>query len=514
MPDEKNGAQSTSEELVNAGKTGANAVSKGRRIAAASEKAAAGNIAGAAVEILKDEDFRHFLICAISVLLLITVMVMYIFPMAIYEGIQSVVAEAKEAYWSVYYSGEGGNVIKAAWSFTTTLFSGLWNSLTNALTAYTDGGSQFYTDIDGEIIGTADAPGDSVYIKLQATKEKYRIRRETIKEAIETQGHNAVYNKAYADFCSQYEPDRDIFNGFIWDESGCTKEFSDLLGLKLIELYDIVNDNDFEQTRLSDYLQWLGYDNGSPNVNNIQIFDTVVPVKGWQGTYMPQYLVDEAKQIAEKKGEEAKNQTAKSRKNGSEQNKAYHEAYTDAYSGYTDTHGASAMDMMIKAYVSPAMTSTYQTAYRKLNEYSGRFEMEDYLSNTELQEGIEKYSDEEEGYVNTSTYESTNYRYTYHSKGSYNEYYYDNAKQVYYTQQYGQRMPLYWSTAGYTYLPFTTEYISILVYQRYEIVTYTAYITVIPRTTDAIMNTAGILKGSRFDEYTEYLNGGQYRDDE
>lgn len=480
---------STYDELKQSAQSAQKAVHTGKAVVSAAKKAASGRIAGAAAEVLKDENLRTVAAALVMLLVLVLVFVMYIFPMAVYEGIETVIAVAGDAFSAEYYAGNGGNLLKAVWSFTDTFFSGIWNTLKSAASGYADGGS-FYSDVDGDVVNIADAPGDSTYEKVQATKEKYRARRDTILDSIKHQGTAAASARAYEEFCSVYDAERDEFNGFTWDVSGCHRELSDLQALKLMSLYAVMNDNDFAQTHLSDYLQWLGYSGGAPET--MDVFGTEILIPGWTGTFMPQYLTDEAKT----RSEEAAIAATREKSRFGVFKSAYKTAYRDEYAVYTRKFGAPALEMMVRAWVSPSMTCTCQTALRKLYRYSGTFTAEDYASSLELQRAAGQYSDPEEGIVVRRDYTETVCRYYRHEKGEYNPYYSDTAKQNWYASSHnGKRMPLRWQSTGYEILPFDQEYISLDIYERYKIVTYTGYICISPRSDDMILSLSGIISG-------------------
>ena len=492
--DERN---SIADELEHSVKSAART---GRTVAGAAAEAASGNIPGAVIRLLKDENVRKGIALLLAFIVFLTVIVLYIFPMAVYEGIQTVFSRASDEFSSALYAGEGGNLFKAVWSFARTLLSGIWDAARNAVSPYTDAGSSlpFYSDTDGDVVTGAEAPARAVYEKIKATEEKYDLRRDAVKDAIKTQASSAVYDRAYAMYSSSFDTERDVFNGFVWDESGCLKSLSDLQAIKLMALYATLTDNDFSATELADYLKWLGW-KGGENAMIIDVFGTAVAVPGWRGTFMPRYLTDEAASNAGEK--------AGSLGSGPADYQRFKKEYTDAfrtgYDEYTSLHGAPALDFLIRAYVSPSLTPVCQTAVRKLVQYSGTYRVEDYRSETGLQEAVEQYRDEEEGSVYEEFYTKTEYRAVFHWKGETNIWYSDSEKQNYYASVHGgKRMPALWQSTGTETLPFSEDFVDVRVYQKYKIVTYTAYIHISPRKTDELVAMCGLVSG-RPEEETE-----------
>lgn len=481
---------SIADELEQSAKSAART---GKTVAGAAAEAASGNIPGAAIRLLKDENVRKGIAIALAFIVFLTVIVLYIFPMAVYEGIQTVFSRASDEFASALYAGEGGNFFKAVWSFTRTLLSSIWDAARNAVSPYTDSGASlsFYSDTDGNIVTGAEAPAGSVYEKILATEEKYDLRRDAVKDAIKAQASSAVYEKAYAMYCASFDKDRDVFNGFVWDESGCLKSLSDLQAIKLMALYATLTDNDFSATQLADYLKWLGWKSGE-NAMIIDVFGTAVTVPGWKGTFMPRYLTDEAATNAAEKAGNGLHGPVGFQKF----KKEFTDAYRSEYDAYTSVHGASALDFLIKAYVSPSFTPTCQTAMRKLDRYSGTYTVEEYCQDAELQAVVNQYRDEEEGAVYEDFYSKTEYRTVFHLKGETNIWCSDAGKQNYYASVHGgKRMPAFWQSTGTETLPFSEDYVDLRVYQRYKIVTYTAYIQIAPRKTDELVDMCGLVSG-------------------
>lgn len=503
-------ADDISSEFVKAAEQAARAVQTGRNMAKAAGKAAAGNFAGAAADLLKDENTRRILLAALAFLLLITVMVSSVLPLSIFEGIQSGIEAARESFESTYYAGGGGNLLKALWSFASSLFSGWWS---NALASAEPG---FYSELDGLVISDSGAPGDSTYQKLEATKEKYELRRNQITEAVTNSGTAiaARDSLAYSLFCASFDPSRDVFAGCAWDLSGCLSEMSDLQALSLMVLNGIISGSSPSRIRMSDYVKWLGYEGPGRVIICIDVLGSTVSLPAWTGTYMPQYLADEAKASA-----------LNAESSGSD--------YRESLASWSDSYGAAAMDAMLKVRVEePVQAGEPEIAYRLKGSYDyGLYG--DYLSRTDICGLVERYGgsqdgrldvsspgynrrfETEEGYVDYSvsfvdrTVHDYSWMRVWVNAGDINEYYRDyTARQGWYRLNgYGSYWPKYWNRSGYVSIltdsPYTvTEtYVSVSVYEKYRIVPYVSFVSVTPRNIQGIIDLTGL---------TEHGPGGDY----
>ena len=98
----------TDEELVQGVKTGVRTGNTARNAVSAVRKAAAGNYAGAAINILKDDNLKTLIAFLLAISFLILFCVIFAVPMSVYEGLQAYVDRLTEQWKIDYYSGDSG----------------------------------------------------------------------------------------------------------------------------------------------------------------------------------------------------------------------------------------------------------------------------------------------------------------------------------------------------------------------------------------------------------------------
>ena len=166
------------DELAEGARTGARVAQQAaktvKHTAAAAGKAAAGNLVGAAAEIVKDESLRTIALLLTAVILFLLFCAVFLFPMALYEAAAKLAEE-----WKVeYYSGTDGRLI----SFLKATGTVIWNAIKGQSSG--DGDTDLATDADLAIV---DSEGDlnSVYSrKIQAAKDKVTARQKQVVDVI------------------------------------------------------------------------------------------------------------------------------------------------------------------------------------------------------------------------------------------------------------------------------------------------------------------------------------------
>ena len=374
-------SENTSQDIQNTARTAANTAKAVKTTAKAAGKAASGNYIGAAKDLLSDEHTRKVIIIAILVpamfLGYILFAALYVFPMAMYEALQELFANAKAEFWREFYSAEHSGVVaiaKGIGAFAQSLWNGLWDKITNRSDSeHANTQSEFGVATEQEDL-TA-----TLQSKIELTKEKYSTRIETIKEEIESQAANQLDRLSREAFERDYNSRRpdgyDKYDGASWNESGITTDLSDLQSIYYVALYSLLMDNDFAETRTVDYLKWLGWGkyhlfgwNEDKMVFNA--LGTEVSVPGWTGTYMLQYLTDEMLQNSDAEAQEAKKEapsqpgmmglgagssqdSGTGSSDGDEQplegrkaQIAYDEKFAEVSDEYKAKYGTSAIDLM------------------------------------------------------------------------------------------------------------------------------------------------------------------------
>ena len=208
---EKSTAQAASDDLRGAINMGKGAAHTAKTVSKAAAQAASGNVAGAAVSILKDpETMKNLLIIILlPIIFLATVMVVFLYalPTAIFESVVSFFAHVKEAWNTAKLSNEyGGGFLSTLIGATIQLsndlpdliggkIQGIWNSLKNVFADdegkdYEKNQTEAISDNGAELTITAQEASEKLAIvkKAVAINKKYDIRAQQIKVALDGDG--------------------------------------------------------------------------------------------------------------------------------------------------------------------------------------------------------------------------------------------------------------------------------------------------------------------------------------
>lgn len=391
------GTQKTAYAAKKAIQAGKNTVKAGKTIAKAGAKAAIGNLAGAAIDIVKDPTARRaaiaLILCILFFVSFLLITALYILPMMIYETVQHAANDANESFAQSYYStnesGIIGNLIgitKGTGRWILTWANTLKNIFTGNLSAVEQASDVFDYDTmvsnDSEIVSGEGTHVISLWNKMDQIKAKYEVRVNAIekaitekeadkKEEVESEGYTGktkdfILLQAYREFCETYDPDWDSLVSASWIPAYVEKELTSNQALEIAALYNVINDNDFDATQLSDFLKWLGYNAPQKgDTLHLKVMDDDTELTGWTGTFMPQYLVDEAKAKAKEAAEIAREKkvkeldklffriiefaTTEERQTNAIQ-KAYDKAYQKVIAKYEKEYGVSLTDLMIYCY--------------------------------------------------------------------------------------------------------------------------------------------------------------------
>lgn len=297
------------DELAEGARTGARVAQQAaktvKHTAAAAGKAAAGNLAGAAAEIVKDESLRTIALLLTAVILFLLFCAVFLFPMALYEAAAKLAEE-----WKVeYYSGTDGRLI----SFLKATGTVIWNAIKGQSSG--DGDTDLATDADLAIV---DSEGDlnSVYSrKIQAAKDKVTARQKQVVDVITRDAASGrigsiMYGRFTADYGSngnehdvRYVPGTDQIQSsvvHIYDGAqvvAMNRTIKDIEALQLLCLHTTQKSGDLANIRLSGFMKWLGY-NGADNRQLSFVLgenkEMLYSMKSWTGGFLPQYLEDEA----------------------------------------------------------------------------------------------------------------------------------------------------------------------------------------------------------------------------
>lgn len=314
---------------------GAAAAQTAKTLTKASAKAASGNFAGAAVDVVKNPESLKVFVAVILVFALFLVMIctlfLYALPTEMFEVITEFFAQIKNGFLEHLYSSEYGSIpasVVPAFLASTKdalvdLAQSAWSSFKNIFSSssYKDSSSTYAADSDKftsaadefQVTFVEDSQKETLWNKIDATKQKLQYRMEEAGEAIvkSRQIQDAVYNVWWNDddYVSS-EEDTDYGKKIIQCKyGGCTVNYyassiSDMNAARLLCIYTAMAEGSLQDMRLYDYLKWLGYAPGylfpSARRNSAVVsqngFSVSIPL--WKGTCIPQYMYEQ-KEIEE-----------------------------------------------------------------------------------------------------------------------------------------------------------------------------------------------------------------------
>lgn len=290
---------------------GRQAARTAKTVSKAAAQAATGNVAGAVTTVVKDPQTAKkvlFVILApILALILIIVMFLHALPTVIFETVCSYFEGVTEEWKEEVYSG--GNdafwsgilaSIKAGGTIVGGFSASIWDNLQGS-TSY-DGandaaqGAGGVSADDTELHVTQDeaAEMETLQNKMDAALEKVAAREQLIYDSImENQGRiSASVTSAYGT----------AYDEFYVNVSITTEGLTADAAVELLSLFTVQTNASLKELSMSDFLRWMGWYNSTNtstsyfNLSNI-LYD--VPIKAWNGTFLPQYLEEQRQQEIE-----------------------------------------------------------------------------------------------------------------------------------------------------------------------------------------------------------------------
>lgn len=318
--------------------TAGKAVQTGKDVAKAAKQAATGNYAGAAMTAANSEGIRKTMFVTFFVSLCITaiilIMVLYIIPMAVYEVVVQTFAEATDGFWRGFYSSTDPGwqgVVKGIIAGTGNWASSVLQGIKNVLLSLVGNDKVIYEALEKKenrrreitVVSDATSPSASLVDKMKLVQERYTARVDQIIDTLEKSarrktgwfswfgaGQPWLDAQAEKQFKTEFKEGWDVYGpgpdtpfpeinamkqeNTLW-AAYVVRDLSDRQKMMFAALYDVMSDNDFGQTRISDYMRWLGHASSPGDTLTMNVLDTTLEFKGWTGTYLPQYLMDEAK---------------------------------------------------------------------------------------------------------------------------------------------------------------------------------------------------------------------------
>lgn len=280
-------------------------------------QASSGNIPGAAITALKNKDtFKQFiknslgglvmLLCAVA---LIQVFFLYALPMSVYEGVNGYVASLYDQYETDKYSSSSSiewatvtSTLNLAWnaiSEAPQLFKDVWEKIKSFGSTTKDDEDTTNTEIVSDDGSEAKVVSDELSQKttlqrmVSACKAKVMARSTQIKKAISSDCVPTIQNYYERKYGSTYDE-------VVTNVNIVTEDIADQSAAELLSAYMVMRGGDMRTQRTYDFYKWLGYyskTNGgklSFAVGDNPSVVGVVPL--WDGTFMPEYLVEQEKQ--------------------------------------------------------------------------------------------------------------------------------------------------------------------------------------------------------------------------
>ncbi len=312
MTEERNLRSNTAEDVEQGVKTGIEAARSARKASSTFAKAASGNLAGAAIDVITDRNIRQGIVFVLLFTFFLIFCCLFLAPMTIYESIIGYIKELKEE-WSIrYYSGSSGRFVsflKATAGLIGSRFQEAWDRVVGSRIDETD--TDVPEDSDLGVIGIKADLISTYSRKIRACKEKIEARQEELFTLIKTErvmaGSPTVsgilswkfeqqYLHKYDDYNDGHNIYEVVYDGFSWAK--LSSSVSDKDALKLLCLHTVQKDMSLKQSELSGFMKWLGYNGGGPRLLEFKLGENDIwyQTKAWKGGFMPQYLADESNQ--------------------------------------------------------------------------------------------------------------------------------------------------------------------------------------------------------------------------
>ena len=283
---EKTG-QEVQEGLKKGIRTGVSAAHSVKTVQKAAAKAASGNYAGAALDVLKDENTRKVIAIVLLASLFLTIIIFFIAPLTLYETISQAAKEIGEKWSVAYYSGTSGRFISFFKAF-------------GALFTDPDAGTEDQATEDDLKVMEGKEELRSTYVrKIQACQDKINARQELVLDKIKTGTIASVMASRFeAEEAHRYDDNDYVRMQFDGTEIiSTTRSITPRQAIQILSLYSTQINSSIENIKLSGLLKWLGYNAGGQRKIQFPLGDnsgTTYTINAWKGTFMPQYLIDEA----------------------------------------------------------------------------------------------------------------------------------------------------------------------------------------------------------------------------
>ncbi len=320
MADEQN--RTVGDEIANGAKktaeTAAKAANSAKNVTKAAAKAASGNYVGAAADVLKDENLRRGIAIVLILSFFLTTMIFFAAPLALFATIMDIAGrveawakESGEAFDEAYYQGSSGRFL-SFFKATGAMIGSWFKSKTDEVYSDTTYGTEEKATNDDLFVFHDRASLNATYErKLYACEEKINSRMETIRKTIasdvkQADGYvselfqnrfNAEREEIYKSLGkSPDDPSVNVVYGGVRIEllsSTVSKEQA----AQLLSLYSSQINSSLDHGDVVGLLKWLGYNAGGNKTVTFSLGENSeyqYTMPAWKGTFLPQYLIDEA----------------------------------------------------------------------------------------------------------------------------------------------------------------------------------------------------------------------------
>ena len=307
---EQSTVDSAKQDIAGAIRMGQSTARSAKTISKAAAEAASGNVAGAVVTVAKDPETlkKLLIILMLPVLIfsLLGVFFLYALPVSIFEGCQSYCEEIAEDWREHVYDG-GGDItfkkivatIKVGGDVTGDFFKSIWNGIKGLFTkdAGGDAGSTndtlSDTGIELQVTQVESSEKQTLQNKITACINKIDARSAEIQDAI-NENSDKIASAISAQLNSSGEYDE--LNVQVQVSRNSMSQDG---ALQLLSLYTVQQAASVQDMKLSDLMRWLGwYDSRKTGTTTFTLGGLGVDceVKTWNGTFLPQYLMEQRKQ--------------------------------------------------------------------------------------------------------------------------------------------------------------------------------------------------------------------------
>lgn len=313
-------------EVGNAAK---NAVNVGVRtakdvktVSSAAAKAAVGDYAGAALDVLKNEDTRRIIVILIFISTLFSLAIFFAAPLALYEVVNTfwdTLANNFDQWREYYYSGTSGafgRFLYATGQWAISKCQNLWDSLVSAFQPAAGDVGEELDEADMEVMGEEDSNIETYKAKIDLVKNKVDARANQIDSAVQAQKGAVsgwIASNLYPSHISRFDGlNRSkywatdtftdnvveaVYGGLNMPSAVSGNLISSRSAVDIIALYSVMNSVDPDNIKTYELLRWLGYKGSTSHSSPSFTFGATgigISVPAWAGDFMPMYLMDEA----------------------------------------------------------------------------------------------------------------------------------------------------------------------------------------------------------------------------